>query len=109
MEFTKVAQAATFGPSGMCRVVHDGQDILIANVDGAFYAIPDRCLHMKHSLSEGTLSDGIVTCPGHGAQFDVRTGETVHGAKIAFLQLKVNDTRTFQVKVEGGDILIATS
>jgi nitrite reductase/ring-hydroxylating ferredoxin subunit len=108
MEFTKVAQAATFGPSGMCKVVHDGQDILIANVDGTFYAIPDKCPHMKHSLSEGTLTDGIVTCPGHGAQFDVRTGKAVHPAKIAFLQLKVKDTHTLQVKVEGGDILIAS-
>jgi 3-phenylpropionate/trans-cinnamate dioxygenase ferredoxin component len=108
MEFTKVAQATTFGPSGMCRVDHNGEAILIANVDGTFYAIPDKCPHRGHSLSEGTLSDGIVTCPGHGAQFDVRTGKAVHAAKIAFLSLKVHDMQSIPIKLQGDDILIAS-
>jgi len=58
--------------------------ILIANVDGQFYALDDRCGHMNALLSMGTLNGKIVTCPFHYAQFDVTTGQKVraHGRKL---------------------------
>jgi nitrite reductase/ring-hydroxylating ferredoxin subunit len=108
MEFTKVAQASTIATGSMCKADYDGQEILIANVAGTIYAIPDKCPHKGHSLVEGTIRDGISTCPGHGAQFDVKTGKAVHGAKVAFFQLKVKDTRSLQVKLENDDIVIAS-
>ena len=44
-------------------------------IDAAFYtAFDDACTHGGGSLAAGTLICGIVQCPGHGSQFDTRTG-----------------------------------
>ena len=50
------------------------KEIMIANIDGKYYAISDRCRHSNASLSMGSLNGKVVTCPLHGAQFDVTTG-----------------------------------
>lgn len=53
----------------------EGVPLLIAHVNGEFYAMSDRCGHMNAPLSRGKLEGHVVTCPMHGAAFDVRTGE----------------------------------
>jgi nitrite reductase/ring-hydroxylating ferredoxin subunit len=65
-------------PNGkMKHVKVDEKEILIANVNGNYYAISDRCGHSNASLSKGKLNGNVVTCPLHGAQFDVTTGRKV--------------------------------
>jgi nitrite reductase/ring-hydroxylating ferredoxin subunit len=65
-------------PNGKMKHVEvDGKEILIANVGGNYYAISDRCGHSNASLSKGRLNGNVVTCPLHGAQFDVITGRKV--------------------------------
>jgi nitrite reductase/ring-hydroxylating ferredoxin subunit len=54
-----------------------GKKIALFNVDGTFYAIDETCTHRGGPLSEGMLVGTEVTCPWHGATFDVRTGEVV--------------------------------
>lgn len=54
-----------------------GEEIMIANLDGKYYAVSDRCGHSNASLSMGSLNGKVVTCPLHGAQFDVTTGRKV--------------------------------
>jgi 3-phenylpropionate/trans-cinnamate dioxygenase ferredoxin subunit len=107
MNFTKVAQTSDIASGSMKNVVCDGNEILVVNLDGSFYAISHKCTHMGGRLSEGTLQDGIVTCPRHGAKFDVKTGQAIEGAKMAFVKMKVKDTRSYPVKIEGDDIFIS--
>src|SRR5918995_3995880 len=66
-------------PHGKMKHVEvQGKEIVISNIDGKFYAMDDRCGHMNARLSMGSISnDGIVTCPFHGARFDVTTGKKV--------------------------------
>jgi 3-phenylpropionate/trans-cinnamate dioxygenase ferredoxin subunit len=61
----------------MRTVTLAGQAVLLANLDGTFYAVDDTCSHEECSLGEGYLEDGAVECPCHGATFDVRTGEVL--------------------------------
>ena len=56
-----------------------GTRIAIASVGDAFYAFGDTCTHRGCSLAEGDLEATIVTCPCHGSQFDVTTGEVLRG------------------------------
>src|SRR5262249_34203705 len=44
------------------------------NVEGTFYAIDNTCTHRGGPLGEGELSGDTVTCPWHGAHFNVKTG-----------------------------------
>lgn len=52
-------------------------DICVYNLEGQYYATADLCTHATASLAEGDLEDGLITCPVHWGQFDVRTGEAV--------------------------------
>jgi nitrite reductase/ring-hydroxylating ferredoxin subunit len=56
-----------------------GTRIAIASVGDAFYVFGDTCTHRGCSLAEGDLEATIVTCPCHGSQFDVTTGEVLRG------------------------------
>lgn len=53
--------------------------LAVFRVQGALYALEDRCPHAGVALSGGSLEGEVLTCPGHGSQFDVRTGERVRG------------------------------
>jgi 3-phenylpropionate/trans-cinnamate dioxygenase ferredoxin subunit len=106
MEFVKVADTSTLPPGKTMLVTAGGKDILLANVDGSYYAIANKCTHLGGSLVKGILSGSVVTCPRHGAQFDVRTGQAVSEAKIAFVRMKVKNEVKYEVKVEGGNILV---
>jgi len=43
--------------------------------DGRLCALDGICPHNGGPLAEGTLSGCVVTCPWHGWQFDVTTGQ----------------------------------
>lgn len=66
--------ARDLAPGQIRRLQVDGQNVAVYNVDGAFYATQEACTHMGGPLSEGDLEGSIVTCPIHGACFDVTSG-----------------------------------
>ena len=68
------ARVSEIGDRQMKHIEIDGKEIMIANLGGKFYAVSDRCGHSSASLSKGVLTGNIVTCPLHGAQFDVISG-----------------------------------
>ena len=76
-EFVKAAKTSDLGP-GQARLVEvKGKPIALFNVDGKFFAVDNTCTHRGGRLAEGEISGYEVTCPWHGATFDVRTGEVV--------------------------------
>ncbi len=56
------------------EVKHKGLNIALFNVEGEFYAVSGVCPHSKGPLAQGRLRGRVVTCPWHGAQFDVSNG-----------------------------------
>jgi 3-phenylpropionate/trans-cinnamate dioxygenase ferredoxin subunit len=108
MEYTKVASKADLPANGMITVMVDGREVLLANVNGFHYAVANKCTHAGGSLSKGVLEGGIVTCPRHGAQFNVTTGEAVGPARLGFMKIKCPDEECYMVKVEGEDIFVGT-
>ncbi len=106
MSFVKVAEASEIGPGEMRKVELGGEEVLVANVEGEFYAIRNRCTHQGGDLSSGKLEGKVVTCPRHGSRFDVTTGKALSGPKILFLRLSTGDEPTYEVKVEEGSILL---
>jgi 3-phenylpropionate/trans-cinnamate dioxygenase ferredoxin subunit len=77
----------------------EGQKIALFRLDGAFYALSDTCTHRGGPLSEGTVEGAQVTCPLHGARFDIKTG-AVLGAPAA------REVRSYPVRVAGADVEI---
>jgi len=68
-------------------------------VDGNFQALDDTCPHRGGPLSEGFVEEGVVTCPWHGWQFQLASGECLTDPNTC--QTK------YEVKVEGDDIFIS--
>lgn len=76
-ERIKVANVYDILPGVMKQVRVLGKAILLANVDGEFFAIGDTCTHKQCSLSTGLLDGTTVICPCHSGQYDVTTGEVL--------------------------------
>jgi 3-phenylpropionate/trans-cinnamate dioxygenase ferredoxin subunit len=67
-------------PPGTMRAVRVGRaEVLLANVDGTFYAIGGLCTHQQGPLAEGSLWGAVVPCPYLGGLFVVRTGAVLDG------------------------------
>ena len=74
-DFVKVAKTSEIEPGQSRRVDLEGKPIAVFNVDGKFFAVDNTCTHRGGPLAEGEISGHEVTCPWHGATFDVRTGD----------------------------------
>jgi nitrite reductase/ring-hydroxylating ferredoxin subunit len=87
-------------PPGTVRPVRVGeQEIALARVGDEFYATQPACLHLGGPLGEGRLEDHVLSCPWHGWQYDVRTGENEFDRAIRL--------ETYEVRVEDGEIKVA--
>ncbi len=106
MEFIRAASAAEIVQGAMKKVNVNGKVILLANVGGKFYALNNACPHSGGSLADGKLNGEIIACPKHGAQFDLKTGEAVGKAKIAFFQTMPKNAGCYEVKINGSDVMI---
>lgn len=71
----EVAQVDDVPEGELISVEVDGEQVLIANVDGEFYAIGDVCTHQHCLLSDGWLEGKDVVCPCHSSKFDLESGE----------------------------------
>jgi nitrite reductase/ring-hydroxylating ferredoxin subunit len=99
MPFVTVARVEEIPPGSLAHVRAGETEIALANVSGELYAVQGHCLHLEGPLGEGVLEDGVLTCPWHGWQYDVRTGlnEFDHAIKL----------QTYEVRVENGDVQVA--
>lgn len=104
--YVKVADKSEIPLGKMKKVISQGKEILIANIDGGFYAINNICTHAGGDLSQGTLEGKIVTCPKHKSKFDVTTGKVVSPPKMGLFHPKIQDELSYIVKTENDDILI---
>ena len=100
--FVAVTKASELSPGAMTWVAVERERVLLANVDGAFYALRDACGHRGASLVRGTLVGHVVECPLHFACFDVRTGKLLSGPAAV-------DIPTYEVRVEGDTVYVKRS
>ncbi len=75
----QIASVKDINPGDMIGVEKNGKGILIANIDGNYYAIGNVCTHMGCKLSEGTLTGENVQCACHGSEFNLITGAVEKG------------------------------
>jgi nitrite reductase (NADH) small subunit len=86
-------------PAGMIRELQlDGKVIALANVDGKIYALNNVCLHRGGPLGQGELSGKRVTCPWHGWEYDVTTGEVALNPAVG--------VETYKVEIRGDDVYV---
>ena len=97
-EWTHLMKAADCPPGTSLEVLAAGHVLAVFNVEGTFYALDGICPHQGGPLGKGQLNGCIVTCPWHGWQFNVATG-----------QQQINDRivhATHPLRHEGDDVYI---
>jgi len=108
-DYTKVdPEACEFIPIGAVNDLGDGERlyveiddlvIVVFSIGGQIFAIEDVCSHDDGPLGDGDVEGFAVTCPRHGAQFDVRTGKALSLPAIV-------DIPAYPVRVVDGQINI---
>ncbi len=98
-EFVPVAKVADLAPGQMKWVAIEGNRLVLANVEGSFFALRDVCGHRNAPLSRGKLQGYLIECPLHFAEFDVRTGELINGPVSTAVPV-------YEVRVEGGIVYV---
>ena len=98
--YVKAIKKSEMASGAKKTVVVAGKKIMIANINGEFFAIDDACTHAGCSLgAEGILSGSTITCGCHAGQFSATTGKVITPPTT-------KDAKTYNVKVEGDDVLV---
>lgn len=80
-------------------VTIDGKKLIVCQHQGEFYVLDGVCSHAGGPLCRGELDDGLVVCPWHGWEYDVKTGQCEIEPSL--------QQAVFSVKVDGDQILAA--
>ena len=76
-----------------------GNIAVFRNAEDEVFALLDKCPHKGGPLSQGIVHGRSVTCPLHNWKIDLTSGES--------LAPDVGCTRSYPVKLEQGDVLLA--
>ena len=112
-DFVEIGKTGEFAAATMKEVSVQGHNILVASIDGKYYATDSRCPHLGGNLSEGKLEGTVVTCPRHQSQFDLRDGKVVRWLKgsgflsaIGKAMKQPTNLKTYEIKIDGDRIYI---
>ena len=97
-KFVFVANLHDVKEGEIFATVVDETPIALTKVSGVLRAFGDVCTHDDGPLAEGTIVDGCVICPRHGAKFNLQTGKPSFPA--------VTPVPIYETKVEGHEIKI---
>jgi 3-phenylpropionate/trans-cinnamate dioxygenase ferredoxin subunit len=95
--WTRVATLAAFGDQRQMVCSVDARRLLLLRTAAGVVVVRDRCTHLGESLLGGRVMAGQISCPFHGACFDLKTGAAVSGPAVSPL-------RVFPARVEDGII-----
>jgi nitrite reductase/ring-hydroxylating ferredoxin subunit len=114
MGWTKVLAVEELAPGTRQVVTVGKQKILLLNQSGEFYAVDNRCPHLKLSLNKGKITeDCTIVCPWHRSAFDLKTGKVanwtpwppVMGKAMAMVSAP-KPLPTFATRVEAGSLWV---
>ena len=74
-DWIPIARATECPPGVSIERVAGDRIVALANVAGRFHATDGPCTHQGGPLGTGSLCGQVLTCPWHGWQFDVATGQ----------------------------------
>lgn len=98
MSWHRIAAAADLPAGQSGEFVVAGRIVALFNVAGTFHALDGICPHQGGPLGKGKLTGCIITCPWHGFQFDVTSGQHLTSKSLVH--------PTLPVKVEAGEVLV---
>ncbi|WP_022673813.1 Rieske (2Fe-2S) protein [Novosphingopyxis baekryungensis] len=99
-EFLAVAALDVLSETAAHAVDVKGRTILLCLQAGKVFAISARCSHADQELTCGAVRNGWISCPAHGARFDLATGEPLNPPATTPIM-------TYPVRISGGMVEVA--
>jgi 3-phenylpropionate/trans-cinnamate dioxygenase ferredoxin subunit len=88
-------------PAGTKKLVElNGTEVILCNTKDRIFAVKNLCSHAYEKLDCGRMKNGWISCPVHGARFDLETGEAMNPPATMPIE-------TFEVRIEGDTIEVA--
>ena len=84
----------------LVHITAGGKELVVTKLEGNYYAIDDICTHAGAELHEGELNNSELTCPWHGAKWDIKTGNL-----ISFPQ-KLKPLQSHKISIEKDTLFI---
>ena len=84
----------------LMHITAGGKEIVVTKLDGNYYAMDNVCTHAGADLHEGELNNNELTCPWHGAKWDIKTGNL-----ISFPQ-KLRPLQTHKLLIENHTLYV---
>lgn len=82
-EWMLAARLSEFGAERRLVRSVAGTEVLLVRLEKEILAVRNRCTHLGQSLERGRVMAGQITCPFHGACYDLRTGEALSGPAVS--------------------------
>ena len=98
-KYYRIAETQEIPKNKMQVFKMKGHEIIVANLEGEFYAFENRCPHMGYPLYLGSLDGNVLTCGFHYAKFNVSTGKSLGPVTHEPL-------RTFKIKIQNSMVLV---
>ena len=84
----------------LIHITAGGKEIVVTKLDGNYYAMDNVCTHAGADLHEGELNSNELTCPWHGAKWDIKTGNL-----MSFPQ-KLKPLQSHKVLIENNTLYV---
>jgi nitrite reductase/ring-hydroxylating ferredoxin subunit len=114
-----VATSSQVKEGELLPVKVENQKVMLTRINGQVHALQNKCPHLGMPLAKGKVCDGVVTCPWHGASYNLSTGENVKWVgsfvgiplpqwthQILSLGKSPQGLKTFTVNEQGDEISI---
>ena len=95
-QLVRVGNIDTISARHPLRTMVNRTEVVVFQIENEFFAVENNCPHQHFSvLHQGEIKNCTVTCPMHGWNFDLRTGNATNGN---------GRLRTFKLEVRGNDL-----
>ena len=101
-QFHRICAVEEIPANGSMPVEIEGVDVLLCHAGGEFYVVQNMCTHQRAKLEGGRIRNCFISCPLHGARFDLRDGSTKG-------QLTNIPLTTYAVRVVDGFVEVSVS
>ncbi len=99
--WTEVGSLEEIGAGDIHIIEHDGHSLLFWRQGSDLQCYENACAHLGMPLDGGQLENGILTCPYHGFQYALATGECLTAPEVQL--------QTHAVRVSNGRVQVKLS
>jgi 3-phenylpropionate/trans-cinnamate dioxygenase ferredoxin component len=113
VELMEICKTNELNDGEMKKIVFGDIELLIARINGEFFAVENKCPHMGGDLSQGILDGTVITCPVHHSQFDLTNGQVIRWTDFSGIKAGISKLfkspkplKIYELEIEGDHLFL---